>query len=330
MHAEIRAYLDQIRSRLNLEPNTEHRVLSELFCYFQEKTVELEEQGYSETEAAREAIRSFGKAKTVARLSYEACSRGTWLEALISAQPHLIAAALFATHFWRRPLFLAAAFILLAGASALAWRRGQPNWRFSWTGYVLLPLLVAAYIARRLAEPALVFLLQGEGGLSSLWPLLPLAGLYSLCLWLLITVTRSAVRRDWQFASLMLLPLPIAGFWVVTIDRLNPLAERLGSELHRWDAAMAFIFVVLALTSVVFVRLRQRALKTVALLSIAALGAAHAVRSIWTDISLLGLAVVSLLVLGFLWSPALLKARPGIGSKDFALPIEELPEEPAR
>jgi hypothetical protein len=330
MHAKIRTYLEQVRSRLNLEPDTEHRVLCELYSYFQEKTVELEEQGYSEAEAAREAISSFGEAKTVARLSYEACSRGTWLEAVISAQPHLIAAALFVTHFWRRPLFLAAAFILLAGASALAWRRGRPNWRFSWTGYVLLPLLVAAYIARRLAGPALVFLLQGEGGLSSLWPLLPLVGLYSLCLWLLITVTLSAVRRDWLFASLMLLPLPIAGFWIVTIDRLNPLADRLGSELHRWDAAMAFIFVVLALTSVAFVRLRQRALKTVALLSIAALGAAQAARTIWTDISLLTLAAVSLLVLGFLWSPALLKARPGLGGKKIGLPIEELPEEPAR
>jgi hypothetical protein len=35
-------------------------------------------------------------------------------------------------------------------------------------------------------------------------------------------------------------------------------------------------------------------------------------------------------VLGFLWSPALLKARPGLGGKKIGLPIEELPEEPAR
>jgi hypothetical protein len=325
MHAEIRTYLEKVRSHLNLAPNAERRVLAELYSHFQEKIAELEEQGCSETEAAQEAICSFGDARMVARLSYEAFSRGTWLEALISAQPHLIAAALFATHFWRRPFFLGAAFILLAGASALAWRRGQPNWRFAWAGYVLFPLLVAAYLARRFAEPALVFLLQGEGGLSSLWPLLPLAALYTLCLWLLIATTRSALRRDWLFASLMLLPLPIAAFWVFSIDRLNPLVSPLVSDLHRWDAAMACIFVVLALASVVFVRLRQRVLKTGALLSIAAAGAAVTVRSIWTEISLLGLAAATLLVLGFLWSPALLKALPG-SHKETPLPIEELPE----
>jgi hypothetical protein len=328
MHAEIRTYLQKVRSHLNLGPVTERRVLSELYSYFQEKTVELEEQGCSETEAAQEAIRSFGEAKTIARLSYEAFSRGTWLEALISAQPHLIAAALFLTHFWRRPLFLGAAFILLAGASALAWRRGQPNWRFAWAGYVLFPLLVAAYLARRYAEPALAFLLQGEGSLSSLWPLLPLAALYALFIWLLIAATRSALRRDWLLASLMLLPLPIAGFWVFGIDRLNPLFGALGREMHRWDAAMAYIFVVLALASVVFVRLRQRLLKTGALLSIAAAGAAITVRSIWTEISLLGLIAATLLAMGFLWSPALLKSLPG-GNKETPLPIEELPEQTA-
>ena len=329
MRAEIRSYLQQVRTRLNLEPMVERRVLSELYSYFQEKTAELEGQGYSEERAAQEAIHSFGEARLVARLSYEACSRGTWTEALINAQPHLIAAALFATHFWRRPLFLAAAFILLAGASALAWRRGQPSWLFSWTGYVLLPLLVAAYLARRLAGPALVFLLQGEGGFSSLWVLLPLAGLYTICVWLLIAATRNAVRRDWLLASLMLLPLPIAGFWAVTIDRLIPLVAGLGTDLHRWDAAMACTFAVMALASVVIVRLRQRILKTGVLLSIAALGAAVAARVIWTEISLLGLAAVTLLVLGFSWSPALLKALHGGGRKEYPLPIEELLEEPA-
>lgn len=327
MHEEIRSYLQEVRSHLNLEPHAERRVLCELYSYFQDKTAELEEQGCTEIEAVHEAIRSFGEAKLVARLSYEAFSRGSWLEALISAQPHLIAAALFATHFWRRPLFLGAAFLLLSAASALAWLRGRSNWRYTWTGYVLFPLLVAAYIARRLVEPALAFLFQGEGGLASLWPLLPLAVLYALCIWLLVAATRSAVRRDWLFASAMLLPLPIAGLWAITVDRFDLLAGSFASELHRLDAAMAYSFVVLALASVVFVRLRQRALKTGALFAIAGLGAAVAVRTLWAGISLFGLAAAIVLALAFLWSPALLKTLPG-GRKESPLPIEELPEQP--
>jgi hypothetical protein len=54
-----------------------------------------------------------------------------------------------------------------------------------------------------------------------------------------------------------------------------------------------------------------------------------AARIIWTEISLLGLVAVTLLVLGFSWSPALLKALPGGGRKESPLPIEELLEEPA-
>jgi hypothetical protein len=328
MLPEIHSYLKELRTHLNLEPQTERRVLSELYSHFQEKMAELRDLGYSEAEAAREAISCFGNARLVARLLYEACSRGTWLEALISAQPHLIAAALFATHFWRYPFFLAGAFALLACATFLAWRRGRPNWVYSWVGYVLFSLLAGAYIARRLAAPALSFLLAGEGAFWALWPLLPLAALCAVTLWLLTAITLKALRRDWLLASLMLIPLPLAGIWLIHVERLVPLIRTLGADPHRWDASMAIVFTVLALVSALFVRLRQRTFKIGALLAIGTIGAAVVVRTIWNQISLFALTLVALLVLGFFWSPALF-TRLGVARKESDLPEpENLPDNP--
>ncbi len=261
MRAEIRSYLHEVHSHLNLEPQTERRILAELYSHLREKMDELELAGYPEQESTREALDSFGNPRLVARLTYEAFSRGSWVEALISAQPHLIATALFLTHFWRRPFFLAAALGLLAATTCLAWLRGKPNWLFSWASYVLIALLTASYASRRLAGQALSYLLQGEGQASALWALLPLAGLYLLSFWLLVIATSRALRKDWVLASLMLLPLPIAGIWVFNVEPLAPLLRGFEADPHRWDIAMAAVFLVLGMVSALIVRLRQRVLK---------------------------------------------------------------------
>ncbi len=309
MRPEIRSYLHEVHSHLNLEPQTERRVLAELYSHLREKISDLQSSGCPEQDSVREALDCFGNPRLVARLTYEAFSRGTWLEALIFAQPHLIVTALFLTHFWRRPAFLAGSAALLALTTCLAWLCGRPNWLYSWASYVLISLLAAAYLSRRLAGQALAYLLQGNGEPSALLALLPLGLLYALSFWLLVAATTRAVRQDWVLASLLLLPLPITGIWVFNVERLYPLLAGLGADPHRWDAAMAAVFLVLAAVSALVVRLRQRVLKVGALLGIGGLGAAAVAHSIWGELSLLALVAVGLLVLGFAWSPVLLKAR---------------------
>jgi hypothetical protein len=313
MSREIRDYLQEVRTHLNLEPQTERRIITELYSHLREKVADLEESGRTEQESVQEALECFGSARLVARLSYEAFSRGSWLEALISAQPHLIATALFLTHLWCRPAFLAVSLAFLAATTFLAWVRGKPNWLFSWAGYVLISLLVAAYASRRLLGQALLYLLQGYGHSTALWALLPLAGLYAASFWAIVTTTSRALRRDWLLASLMLLPMPIMGIWVFNVERLSPLLPVVGADPNRWDSAMALVFLVLAVASAVFVRLRQRVLKVGALLAIAAVCAAIVARSIWSDLSLAAMAAVGLLVLGFAWSPVLLRSRRHAG-----------------
>ncbi len=311
MRPEIRSYLHEVQAHLNLEPHTERRVLAELYSHLQEKICELESTGWPEQESVREALDCFGSPRLVARLTYEAFSRGSWLEALIFAQPHLIATALFLTHFWVRPAFLVGSVALLAVTTFLAWLHGRPNWLYSWASYVLVSLLAVAWISRHLAGQALAYLLQGDGAPSSLWALLPLGLLYTLSCWLLVATTSRALRRDWVLASTLLLPLPITGIWLFNVERLSPLLAGLGADPHRWDAAMAAVFLVLAVVSALIVRLRQRVLKVGALLGLGGIGSAAVAHSIWGELSLPAVAAVGLLVLGFAWSPALLRTRRG-------------------
>jgi hypothetical protein len=323
MRPEIRSYLHEVQARLNLEPQTERRVLAELYSHLREKICELNSSGWPEQESVREALDSFGSPRLVARLTYEAFSRGSWLEALIFAQPHLIATALFLTHFWIRPAFLVGSVVLLALTTFLAWLHGRPNWLYSWASYVLVSLLATAWVSRHLVGQALAYLLQGDGEPSTLWALLPLGLLYALSLWLLVATTTRALRRDWVLASLLLLPLPITGIWVFSVERLSPLLSGLSADPHRWDAAMAAVFLVLAAVSALIVRLRQRVLKVGALLGIGGLGAAAVAHCIWGELSLAAVAAVGLLVLAFAWSPALLRSRHSLEEENWLEESEE-------
>ena len=166
MHAEVVAYLDEVRTHLHLDPVMESRIISELHSHLQEKVAELQERGASELEATREALATFGGARAIARLTYEAYSRGSWIEALISCQPHMIVAALFATHVWRQPVMLAVAFAAIVLIALLGSRHGAPTWSYSWMGYAVFPFLIltgmswdpvvrtVTYIARGTGEPA--------------------------------------------------------------------------------------------------------------------------------------------------------------------------------
>jgi len=111
MLPEVRNYLDNVRSHLYLDSITEKRVIGELYTYFQEKIEELQQKGISERDATKAAIESFGRARVVARLMYEAYSKGGWAEAVMTSVPHLIIAGLFASHLWRHPVLSPIVFI---------------------------------------------------------------------------------------------------------------------------------------------------------------------------------------------------------------------------
>jgi hypothetical protein len=74
---------------------------------------------------------------------------------------------------------------------------------------------------------------------------------------------------------------------------------------------MASFCATLGVTCVLFIRVRQRALKALSVISVGMVGSAAVVRSIWADPGLFSLVVVSFCLLLFLTSPFLVHAFVG-------------------
>jgi hypothetical protein len=312
MVEDIQTYLDRVRANLHLDPRKEQRVISELDTHFQEKVSELTEGGMNEEEAARMAVASFGDARAIARLMYEAYSSGSWIEAFITCQPHFFVAALFATHFWHNPLMLAAALTVITLITILGWRNGSPTWMYSWAGYAFFPLLMIAFLVRHPIGQTLLYLFQGGTQPAPVWEIVLIVLFCACILWLVASSAVRVAKRDWLFVSLMLLPLPVLAIWALTVEQFGDSLFRLNGVLAepflRWDAAMAFFCMVLGVTSALFVRLRQRVLKAGAVILIGIVSGALVVRSIWADISVTRLITVSFFLCLVLMSPLVLHA----------------------
>jgi hypothetical protein len=289
--------------------------MNELSTHFEEKVSDLEQQGLAEPDAVRAALQSFGDARSIARLMDEAHGRGSWTEALIGCQPHLIVAALFATHVWRSPLLLCVAFTAIVVIAVLGWRSGGASWMYSWIGYAVLPLLVLSYLSMDPVMRTISFVLSGHGSPAPLWHLGLLAGLYGFTIWLVASTSIIVARRDWILLSLMLLPLPVMGLWIITVTQsagvLVDALRSLESRFSRWDSVMGYFFAVLGLTTALFVRARQRAVKVGAVIAVGIIGSALAVRSLWGDVGLLRTLAISLCLLLFLTVPLLLRSMLG-------------------
>jgi hypothetical protein len=315
MQAEVGVYLDEVRTHLHLDPRTERRVISELYTHFQEKVSDLEDNGMREEEATREALRSFGDARSIARMMYEAYSKGSWTEALISCQPHLIVAALFATHIWRNPVLVGGAFAAIVIISLLGWRSGAPTWLYSWIGYAVLPLLVFSYLSVDPVARTISYFLKGQGTPAPLWHLAVLLVVYAFTLWLIAATAITVARQDWILVSLMLLPLPVLGIWIISVSQsagfLLDALRSLEVRFTKWDGAMAIIFLMLGVTTALFIRVRQRAVKVVSVIAIGMVGGSAAVSSIWGEFAILRIIAVSVCFFLFLTIPFLLRALLG-------------------
>jgi len=264
----VEAYLDQIRSNLHLDPGTEQRVIGELETYFQDKIDELRTEGLTEADAARRAIDCFGTPRTVAKMLYEAHSRGSWLEALLAAQPALLASALFATHLWSMPLALIPAFSLLLFVTLLGWLRGKPDWLYPWIGCAFAPVLAFVFLSRNFVYGSIYSLVVGSGVSAEHFTLLLFLGLYAVSFWIVLAVVSRILRRDWLLVSYMLLPLPLLGIWIAAIDGMGPVLFNSGVRMHQWDGSMVLALLLLSLSAAVFTRLRRRPLKVASLLMI--------------------------------------------------------------
>lgn len=264
----VDTYLNQIKSNLHLDPRTERSVIGELETYFQDKIEELQTQGLTEAAAARRAIHSFGTPHRVAKLLYEAHSRGSWLDALLAAQPALLGAALFATHLWSKAVVLIPAFTLLIFVTLLGWLKGKPNWLYPWIGFAFAPVLAVVFLSRNFVYRSIYNIVVGSGVSAEHVALLLFLGLYAVAFWIVLAVVSRILKRDWLLVSYMLLPLPLLGIWIFAIDGVGQILFTHGLQVHQWDRSMVLALLLLSLSAAIFMRQRQRLLKVAALLMI--------------------------------------------------------------
>jgi hypothetical protein len=190
-----------------------------------------------------------------------------------------------------------------------------------------MPLLVGGFAFWPVITQAFTALF-GSGIMPSIWLLMVAVTFYGLAIWLLVRITIRVVRRDWLLASLMLVPLPIVGCWLFFIEQAGGVFGRAG--LNHWDGSMALALGVLGITSVVFIRLRQRVLKGGAVVTVGAISMMMVGQSLWGDIGFFGLMALSLFMLIVLFTPALLEAVIGHGEhKIDTLRLEQGSEYPS-
>ena len=242
----ISQYLDSVRYNLRLDLVSENEVIDELQTHIEDELEEMREAGLSEEEAANTCLNLLGSAKLVARQIYEAHSQGTWKQALLASMPHLLFALLFALNWWQGIGWLIIALGLVLTTAVYGWRHGRPVWLFPWLGYYLLPVVVAGLL--------LLYLPKGLSWLAILI-YVPLA------LWLVSSVTIKAMKRDWLYSALMLLPIPIVIGWFLAVEQDGKFLELSLEHINQFAPWIGLSFLTLAATVAAFIRLRQRWLR---------------------------------------------------------------------
>jgi hypothetical protein len=250
------SYTDKVKKYLRLDTATQSDVVRELNAHIEDKKQELIASGYTEKQAQRAITHLMGSPQIVARQIYEVYSQGSWLQAIFAALPHLLVAAFFALHWWQNTLWLLGILIAVVGTVLYGWFHGKPAWLFPWLGYCLMPVVAVGVL--------LIFL---PGG----WAWLAASAYIPLALIIIFSVTKQITRKDWVFASLTLLPVPIMLGWIVALWILA--LEYEGGflshqQLYELAPLIALTFAVLALTVTTFIRVRQRWLKVGVLLTL--------------------------------------------------------------
>jgi len=246
---ELDRYLRDIRENLRLDPGEQDEVLTELEAHAEDRLEEMKEAGLSEEEAVQRCVGLLGSARVVARQIYEAHSQGTWKQALLASMPHLIFAGLFALKWWGSG-WLPVAMCPVVATAVFSWGRGRPSWLFPWLGYALLPVVIAGLL--------LLYLPTG-------WAWSTILLYVPLVLWLLSYITIKAIKKDWLYIGLMLLPVPSFVGWFLAAQQDAGFAGFSLGTLNHYALWIGLTSLVLAVSAAVFVRLRKRWLKTTVL-----------------------------------------------------------------
>jgi hypothetical protein len=286
------SYLSELRDYLKLDPSVKDEFLLELSSHMEDRSRELMKAGLPDSEAKLQALKSLGPAKLIARQIYEVYSQGTWKQALGSALPHVLIALLFALRLLPTMAGLITVAALSMATVIYGWCHGKPAWLFPWLGVLLTPAIIVGIM--------LIYVPSGFMWFAAL-TYIPLAAL------VLIMVTKQTLKRDWLFISLMLLPVPLVLGWLLafTLEAAYFNAE----QVYRAGTWIGLSNAILALTVIVFMRVKQRWLKIWVLIAPEILVITIVVLNSGSSLRFWGWLLLSLLALALILGPAFLEKR---------------------
>jgi hypothetical protein len=286
-------YLSYLKNNIHLEPGIKTRFIEEIGSHVEDRKKELINMGYSEADADRIAWQQLGSPQLVAKQIYEVYSQGTWKQALCAALPHFIVAALFGLHLLPNLLSLVCLSICTVITAAVGWFHGRPTWLFPWLGYLFIPPIIVGLLLINL---------------SNQWTWIAALVYIPLAVFSLILIFKNTIKRDWLFISLMLFPIPIVIGWITVFSIGGYFNSFDDLQLYQAASWVALSFMVLALTVVIFIRVRQRWAKA-GILIIPEIVMLAAVAITYERINFWTIAVLMTLAITLIFGPALLEKK---------------------
>ena len=306
---ELQNYLRAFTRKLKLDPKQNREIALELQSHLEEKIRELEEEGLAYSEALAQAVRDLGGPDLIARDMYSVHSRGNWRDILLATLPHLLLASLFALHLWTRYMLVAVVLIGVTFVTLRGWKTGRPNWTYTWLGYSM----AAPALSWLMALGALAYgswHLVTTGSLPFSFPMDMLVAAYvPFSLWIMARVLVRVVRQDWLLASLTALPFPFLTSWMLFLNWQGGLLPANSPVVRATDTEWALVFLALAVTTGVFLKVGRRVVKIALLTASTAVLVIFTVVAIPFSFGILSGILITLASVAFLLSPAILQSR---------------------
>ena len=310
MPGPINNYLNSLARRLHLDPQHEREILEELQAHIEDKAAELEAQGLDRDTALNCAVEEMGAPRTLASRMYAVHSTGVWRDVALAMFPHFLLAALFALHLWSHYFLVSLVLLGIAFVTWRNWRAGHPSkWSYSWMGYTL-------------AAPAISWLLSLIALSYGAWTLvttgrLPfntvlfflLVGYVPFSMWIVYNVVAKIAKRDWLLVSLTALPFPFLTSWVLFLNWSGGLWSDHAERMQQSDTARACIFLALAITTAVFLKVGPRLVRIGLLAVITSILIVITALSLPVDLGFVAVGLMILASVAFLLSPAVLEAQ---------------------
>ena len=311
MPGAINEYLNALARRLHLDPLREREILEELQSHIEDKAAEKEAEGLDREAALACAVEEMGAPRTLASRMYAVHSTtGVWRDVVLAMLPHFLLAALFALHLWSHYFLVSVVLVGIAFVTWRNWRAGRPSqWSYSWMGYTLAAPAISWLLSLiTLAYGGWTLLTKGELPFNIALFFL-LIGYVPFSMWIVFNVVSKIAKRDWLLVSLTALPFPFLTSWVLFLNWSGGLWSDHAERIQQTDTARAFIFLALAVTTAVFLKVGPRLLRIGLLTLITSILIAITALSLPVDLGFVAVGLMILASVAFLLSPAVLEAQ---------------------